>query len=226
MKNNYIASKDKFNLDSSKIREEFLKIFTEERIQLNREEQELLYKHYQKGYQDAVANLNTLYKQFILNKQPDDHPQLTEYIVPNKFSYLARAKRLDNHEWEYGFIVYSKSGDKQDCFIVPPYASDLYAIKVDPNTICHYTQISDNNGKNIFEDDIVKTCLGNVGRIVFGHFWDAEFEVEFYGFGWAGKDSADEDVILQLTPAWKGAEVIGNIYDNPELLPSSNEVNT
>lgn len=81
------------------------------------------------------------------------------------------------------------------------------------DTICQYTGLQDKNGTKIFEGDIYK-AYGTNGIIKHGRYFDEEFEDD--GYGWYveigksqyGFDGKEDEYI----------EVIGNIYDNPELL--------
>lgn len=133
--------------------------------------------------------------------------------------------KIENDGWIYGGIVHQTDfyGDKVDrYYIIDGTDTKDYDIgfnyRVIPETVGQYTGLKDKNGKMIFEGDIIKTCRNNIGKIEFGEFWDDEYEVEFYGYAWVGKDESNYRMILSLDNMWDGHEVIGNIHDNPELL--------
>ena len=139
---------------------------------------------------------------------------------------LFRGKRVDNGEWtywdRYGRIT-DINGEPTKTEIdvptllpYPTYISDLPIIN--DETVGEYTGLTDKNGKKIFEGDIVKTWKNNIGKVEFGQYWDEEIEADFYGYAWIGKDEYGESVTLSLNKCWNGHEVIGTIYDNPELL--------
>ena len=69
--------------------------------------------------------------------------------------YLSKAKRIDNGDWLVGYIVKYGYTGKEKYYIVPSHASDLYAIEVDPSTICRCAGLKDKNSKLIWENDIL-----------------------------------------------------------------------
>lgn len=122
--------------------------------------------------------------------------------------YLCKAKRTDNGEWVVGYVVRYGYTRKEKYYIVPDYASDLYAIEVDPSTICQCTGLKDENDKLIWENDIVKINNSKVNVLITFR----EFEIictipneKYY------KHRLEYDTEY---------EVVGNIFDNPELLES------
>lgn len=75
--------------------------------------------------------------------------------------------------------------------------------------LMQFTGLFDKNGKEIYEGDIVKAWVGDINK-------DIIREVEYLGssFGiW------DEFNVFQNLDEWadNAIEVIGNIYENPEL---------
>lgn len=125
--------------------------------------------------------------------------------------YLFKAKRPDNGEWVVGYIVRYGYTGKEKYYIVPGYASDLYAIKIDPDTICQCTGLKDKNGKLIWENDVVNTQCGKAIVV-----WDkSEWRIK-----WIKDTIWRKDLHFWTNEDdWK-CEVIGNIFDNSELLES------
>lgn len=91
---------------------------------------------------------------------------------------------------------------------------DLISWKVIPETVGQYTGLTDKNGKKIFEGDICKvtvfTCEGE----------DKHFlcEVCFDYSSFIFRERSGLDILFSDIYDFKtDVEVIGNIYDNPEL---------
>lgn len=131
--------------------------------------------------------------------------------------YLYKAKRADNGEWVQGHIVRYGFTNQEKWYIVPAYASDLYSFLIDKNTICQCTGLKDKNGKLICENDIVKDKNGN--------FYIAIWWNDCYQFSWVCIKSIIEIFVGRKRDLWVitenfEIEVIGNIFDNPELLES------
>jgi len=126
---------------------------------------------------------------------------------------LFRGKRTDNGEWVEGtFTKYGPTGAELN-WIVPKYASYLYAFEIDADTVGQFTGLTDMKGRRIFEGDIVEggdfNAEDNYGVI----FWDAEDAC------WEICGQEPNNLCADFTQYWgRDVEVIGNVYDNPELL--------
>lgn len=114
---------------------------------------------------------------------------------------LFRGQRLDNDEWAYGDLLHLPNGD-----VV--ILSDKGYTKVKPETVGQFTGLTDKNGNKIFGGNIVK-CLSLEYGYVNKEVYYAEDRARFV-LGSLGSDYDFEEYI--------NVEVIGNIYDNPELL--------
>lgn len=120
--------------------------------------------------------------------------------------YLFRGKRIDNGEWVQGYLY----GIWEKRYILWGMINDIpNMIEVDPTTICPCTGLKDKNGKLIWEKDVVRCEVGTAEVI-----WDKS--------GWRTKWLKNElwrkDLHYWTVENSEGAEVIGNIFDNPELL--------
>ena len=143
--------------------------------------------------------------------------------------YLFKAKRIDNGEWVQGNLVWSDdTDDDYKAVIIPTTNSNMFTrggargdlgfenwCRVDPSTICQCTCLKDKNGKLIWENDVVgfwdtySTENGHaemdcIGKVV----WDDET----ISFQVTNRLYAESYEVLDE------CSVIGNIFDNPELL--------
>ena len=136
--------------------------------------------------------------------------------------YLFKAKRLDTHDWILGFLSMHKTGKY---FIRPIGGSASSSEEVDKNTICQCTGLKDKNGKLIWENDIVKDLFSDAcAQIKYGSYQSCfdSTKTEHVGFyvDWSGKYTKRYRKDLGYWINMVNAEVIGNIFDNPELLES------
>lgn len=77
--------------------------------------------------------------------------------------------------------------------------------------IMQYTGLKDKNGKEIYEGDILEHKSNFSDKSDFAKvYWDKNTA----GFDWTAKDIA----LNFVESATKRFEVIGNIYENPELI--------
>ena len=126
--------------------------------------------------------------------------------------YLFKAKRLDNGEWVQGYLY----GIWEKRYVLCGMTNDIPdMIEVDTSTICQCTGLKDKNGQKIWENDVVgfwdtySTENGQaeadcIGKVV----WDDET----ISFQVTNRLSAESYEVLDE------CGVIGNIFDNPELL--------
>lgn len=106
--------------------------------------------------------------------------------------FKAKAENIDGtKDWVVGYL--SKCDNE---FIICD--DDGIGIFVDPDTICQYTGLTDKNGNNIWENDIVRH--GMITETVI--FREGSFGV--YSNGSA----------VHLHSCYNHLEVIGNIFDN------------
>ena len=137
---------------------------------------------------------------------------------------LFRAKRKDDGEWVSGYYVYDYAHNAHFIFknqlVCPNCINDRridYSVcdyEIDPDTLCQYTGMVDKNGRRIWENDIIKHEISDTIGVV---KWYHEDYVGWYV----------DDVVVdeqQFTDEmWNECEVIGNIFDHPELLKGEAE---
>ena len=123
--------------------------------------------------------------------------------------YLYRAKRMDNGEWTYGYLY----GIWERKYILWGMTNDVPNMtEVAPSTICKCTGLSDKNGKLIWENDICIITDGTLDEED-GYFrLDWEIDRAMFEFEGTGICANFDNV------SGYDCEVVGNIFDNPELL--------
>jgi uncharacterized phage protein (TIGR01671 family) len=149
--------------------------------------------------------------------------------------YLFKAKRTDNGEWVQGYL-FDDGFENARVFIgglvIEKYtgtACDDWTIsgscfcEVDKSTICQCTGLKDKNGKLIWENDIVKDLFSDAcAQIKYGSYQSCfdSTKTEHVGFyvDWSGKCTKRYRKDLGYWINMVNAEVIGNIFDDPELI--------
>ena len=133
---------------------------------------------------------------------------------------LFRGKRIDNGEWVEGYYVKALDMYDKEIHAIFDTMTIFYACGetsgfelVDPETICQYTGLTDKNGKKIWEGDILE-----------GHLDDkfpedvTRIKVIWHESGWKTEEPGcvDKEYLDEFDT--ENFEVVGNVFDNPELL--------
>ena len=125
---------------------------------------------------------------------------------------LFKAKRIDNGEWVEGYVV-RKHGLYFIYDIVNSESCRQNNYEIDSETICQFTGLCNKNGKRIWENDILMAHLDE------SYPEDVTYETVEWGVaGWVAHEtgSTDREYIDKFD--LKHFKVVGNIFDNPELL--------
>ena len=149
---------------------------------------------------------------------------------------LFRGKRVDNGEWVIGslidakgkaYIIVSVEAECSDGENTDLYATEWYEVL--PDTICQYSGRTDKNKKKIFEGDILRGF-----QYPFCHDGEYNYYAEiifancsFMTYTHKNPSSCVRGISdgnTEVMECWASEdwEVIGNIYDNPELLEEEN----
>lgn len=136
---------------------------------------------------------------------------------------LFRGKRLGYGEWVDGSLFIDEKKDKHE--ILVGYVNYRVGWEVDPETVGQFTGLTDKNGKKIFEGDIIQfhKYRGEpdwVGVVKYEHcLYMAVGRMPLAYEKRIGEEPYLCPFEMQISSIDKTTiNVIGNIYDNPELL--------
>ena len=116
------------------------------------------------------------------------------------------------NEWKYGFLSIEPKG----LVIKEPYKNESSNVwHIDADTVGQYTGLTDKNGTKIFEGDIIDFLY----RSGYDDYGIVQYDADETEFGFV-YNSIYEGLGRHYQS--KDIEVIGNIYDNPELLGDEN----
>ena len=147
-------------------------------------------------------------------------------------SNIFRAKAVDDGRWVVG-------EPHTMCSTPHIHISPLESVRVNPNTIGRFTGWFDKKGKPIFEDDILALTIPDDTTRLFIVEWQRQVrhlaalkdfvpdgnpvEISGWCFTW-GKNCLLPSVIGEV-PDYNRMEIVGNVYDNRDLLEPGAEEN-
>lgn len=127
---------------------------------------------------------------------------------------LFRAKRKATNEWVYGYFV--NEYDDFQIYVQPQIITRSGREYVNENTLGQFTGLTDKNGVKIFEGDIVRYG-DTIHKVVF----EQRNGTAYFGLVY----SPIETLPFGHYQDSRQLEVIGNIYDNPELIGGADNEN-
>lgn len=130
--------------------------------------------------------------------------------------YLFKAKRTDNGEWVKGALVYDGRDKLYRIITEINYSTGTCltadnAPRVDSSTICQCTGLKDETDKLIWENDIIR-CKVGTAKVIWNKL---EWRIE-----WLKNNLWRKDLYYWAVEDIQRIVVIGNIFDNKELLES------
>ena len=123
---------------------------------------------------------------------------------------LFKGKRIANNEWIYGSLI---QGNECSSIWNDEIKDD---VEVYSDTIGQFTDMYDKNNVRVFENDIVKCLIDGCEKVGLVKF-------DYWSFGIVIGEMAERFVPLErLDYDTDYFEVIGNFFDNPELMEIEN----
>lgn len=144
--------------------------------------------------------------------------------------YLFKAKRLDNGEWIIGSLIQnpffkgvrswisSEQEDKTRLRSISRTQALWNSIEVDTSTICQCTGLKDKNNNLIWENDIAKFDVYYYEKLQSSTISQIKWCNELCALSLVVNDRGTRGTLGHLMDLNKEIEVIGNIFDNPELI--------
>lgn len=129
---------------------------------------------------------------------------------------LFKAKRLDNGEWVEGYYQkrFDLDGSEQHLIFWSKSYTVWEYVEIDPDTLCQFTGLTDKNGEKIWENDICDRKEKYPEIVTYNKGdWQLDYSYVF------GKEMHTDACNLGFYVCERDCvEVIGNIFDNVDLL--------
>lgn len=136
-------------------------------------------------------------------------------------SQIFKAKRVDTYDWVVGYHVW----DQHDIIVEnlqmrvrgTPELTNAYVVSRD--TVSRATGYNDKNGNQMFENDIISWFDSWKYIIRYGYFNGQVGLGYYYGLGFYFERIGDPEHKVPFNAAFINEyEIVGNIFDNKELL--------
>ena len=135
---------------------------------------------------------------------------MREILFRGKHMHVCPENKHLDGTWVEGYLVDENHINDGKCEFL-----------IDPETICQYTGLTDKNGKKIWEGDIVKYHFGDYyAPVKFGEYqscFDSKSACHV-GFYVDWNEIRDFRKDLGYWVKMVDAEIVGNIFDTPDLL--------
>lgn len=136
-----------------------------------------------------------------------------------------RGKDIDDGQWRYGQLFFWTRYNKSNPVIGSGVQNgSVSGFEVDPESVGQFTGLYDSENNEIYEGDIIKTSTKEGVTVSIG---DIQFSHGVFGAEWTrikenrnmvGSWGQLHNLITLDTDIIEKVTVIGNIYENPELL--------
>ena len=145
-----------------------------------------------------------------------------------------RAKVEGDKEWSYGMIITLSTRDNGDGEVIygmiKNYQPLSYCLRARPETICRKVGLEDSVGNDIYEGDIVAVPCSREGKeyigvVEFGEIPNGDDRYMGFHIKWNNPNIVGS---VRCSLLWwrdtkdRYLKVIGNKWDNPELLEGDN----
>lgn len=128
---------------------------------------------------------------------------------------LFKAKRIEDDEWIEGYYQkrHNFLGNEEHLIFHVDGRTVWEYTEIVPETLCQFTGLCDKNGKKIWENDILMAHLDE------SYPEDVAYETVEWGVaGWVAHETGSMDREYLGEFDLEHYEVVGNIFDNKELL--------
>jgi uncharacterized phage protein (TIGR01671 family) len=129
-----------------------------------------------------------------------------------------KGKRVDNGEWVYGYYWLDCVNGTHKITVSNMGADNFRCFKVIYDTVSQYVGLKDKNSKEIFENDIIKSSNNTIGQVYFD-----ETSLQYLYKNREGGFRFYNGQIEDEMPIYREYKVVGNVFDNSELLEVSDE---